>query len=119
MGVLAFVACVPANTQAAPFKDADNGSASDHGWFEAGKVWHGDFGDPHILRIGTTYYAFSSAAGGRYLSVTTSKDLKTWTIHPRWSTAAAPWTGSANWQNGIPAENPPRRREHRRQVEQQ
>ncbi len=95
-------ACVPAGTPPAPFKDADNGAANDHGWFQAGKTWRGDFGDPHILRVGNTYYAYSSSAGGRYLSVVTSTDLRTWTIHPNWSKASSPL--AANWKAGVPAE---------------
>jgi len=103
VSLLAFgAACVPAGTPPAPFKDADNGGPNDHGWFQAGKVWRGDFGDPDIRRVGNTYYAFSSAAGGRYLSVTTSTDLRTWTIHRTWSTASSPL--AANWRAGVPAE---------------
>ncbi|MCW2548434.1 MAG: hypothetical protein JWN96_2894 [Mycobacterium sp.] len=97
--------CIPANTPKAPFKDAANGTPADHGWFEGGKTWQGDFGDPDILRVGNTYYAYSSSAGGRYLSVLTSTDLKTWTIHKHWSTGPAPWTtNTASWKSGIPAE---------------
>jgi beta-xylosidase len=106
LSVLAFgAACVPAGTPVAPTKDAipANGAAGDHGWFQAGDQWVGDFGDPDILRVGNTYYAYSAGAGGRYLSVLTSTDLKTWTIHPRWSTGSAPWV-STNWKSGIPAE---------------
>ena len=80
LSVLVFsAACVPAGTPVAPVKDAipANGVAGDHGWFQAGHQWVGDFGDPDILRVGNTYYAYSSAAGGRYLSVLTSTDLKT------------------------------------------
>jgi beta-xylosidase len=95
-------ACVPAGTPPAPFKDADNGTPADHGWFEGGKTWRGDFGDPSIVRVGSTYYAYSSSAGGRYLGVLTSTDLRTWTIHPRWSRAASPLV--AGWQAGVPAE---------------
>jgi hypothetical protein len=86
--VLAFsAACVPTGTPVAPVKDAipSNGLPGDHGWFQAGHQWVGDFGDPDILRVGNTYYAYSSSAGGRYLSVVTSTDLKTWIIHPDWS----------------------------------
>jgi hypothetical protein len=97
--------CIPPGTPAAPFKDASNGTPADHGWFEGGKTWTGDFGDPDILRVGNTYYAYSSSAGGRYLSVLTSTDLKTWTIHKRWSTGPAPWTtGGNSWKSGIPGE---------------
>jgi hypothetical protein len=94
--------CIPPGLPAAPFKDADNGSPADHGWFEGGKTWQGDFGDPHILRVDGTYYAYSSSAGGRYLSVLTSTDLKIWTIHKRWSNAAGPYVDG--WQNGVPAQ---------------
>jgi Glycosyl hydrolases family 43 len=86
--VLAFsAACVPTGTPLAPTKDAipSNGVAGDHGWFQAGHQWVGDFGDPDILRVGNTYYAYSSGAGGRYLSVLTSTDLTHWTIHPNWN----------------------------------
>ncbi len=88
VSVLAFgAACVPAGTPVAPTKDAipANGLPGDHGWFQAGHQWVGDFGDPDILRVANTYYAYSSSAGGRYLSVLTSTNLKTWTIHPNWS----------------------------------
>ena len=99
--------CIPPGTPIAPFKDASNGTPADHGWFQAGLTWQGDFGDPDILRIGNTYYAYSSSAGGRYLSVLTSTDLKTWTIHPHWSTGPAPWTtNGTSWKNGIPDRNP-------------
>ena len=90
--VLAFsAACVappvPPGTPIAPTKDAipSNGVAGDHGWFQAGHQWVGDFGDPDILRVGSTYYAYSAGAGGRFLSVLTSTDLQHWTIHPNWS----------------------------------
>jgi hypothetical protein len=101
--VMAFgAACVPTGTPVAPVKDAANGNPGDHGWFEGGKVWTGDFGDPDILRVGSTYYAYSSSAGGRYLSLVTSTDLKTWTIHKRWSAAAGPYV--SGWKTGVPVE---------------
>jgi hypothetical protein len=103
VSLLAFgAACIPAGTPLAPFKDAANGAADSHGWFEGGKTWTGDFGDPHILRVGNTYYAYSSSAGGRYLSVVTSTDLKTWTIHPRWSSATSP--NDPTWKQNVPPE---------------
>ncbi len=88
VSVLAFgAACVPPGTPVAPTKDAipANGLPGDHGWFQAGHQWVGDFGDPDILRIGNLYYAYSAGAGGRYLSVLTSTDLTHWTIHPNWN----------------------------------
>ena len=89
LGLAAFVsACGP--TPAAPFKDADNGQPSDHGWFEGGMVWRGDFPDPHVVRLGSTYYAYSTPSAGRTLPVLTSSDLVTWRIHSRWSAAGPP-----------------------------
>lgn len=73
-----------------PFMDtipANGGSnPDDHGWFEADRQWVGDFGDPTVVKVGSTYYAYSSPTGGRYLPVLTSTDLRTWMIHPNWST---------------------------------
>jgi hypothetical protein len=85
LSVLAFsAACVPPGTPVAPPNDTipSNGTP---GWFQAGRQWQGDFGDPDILRIGNLYYAYSAGAGGRYLSVLTSTDLIHWTIHPNWN----------------------------------
>jgi hypothetical protein len=75
-----------------PVKDTEpaNGGNGDHGWFQAGTAWKGDFGDPQIVRVGSTYYAYSSPSGGRYLPVLTSTDLHTWTVHPNWSSAGPP-----------------------------
>jgi hypothetical protein len=91
--VLALVATA-APVAAAPFKDTipPNGGSGpdDHGWFEAGLEWIGDFGDPTVVKVGSTYYAYSSPTGGRYLPVLTSTDLRHWTIHPNWSTAGPP-----------------------------
>jgi hypothetical protein len=109
LGLLALVpfalaACEP--LPVAPFKDANNGSASDHGWFQGGKAWQGDFGDPDVVRVGSTYYAYSSPTGGRYMPVLTSTDLKTWTIHRNWSTAGPPGTNgySTTTDMSIPTE---------------
>lgn len=79
-----------ASTPAPPWKDANNGSPSDHGWFEGGKAWYGDFGDPDVIRVGNVYYAYSSPTGGRYMPVLTSTDLQTWYIHAHWSTSGPP-----------------------------
>ena len=74
----------------APFKDADNGGSGDHGWFEGGKLWRGDLNDPHVVKVGGTYYAYGSPTGGRYLPVVTSTDLLNWYAHPRWSGSGPP-----------------------------
>ena len=68
-----------------------NGSGpGDPGWFQGGLQWVGDFGDPTVVKVGSTYYAYSSPTGGRYLPVLTSTNLRNWTIHPNWSTAGPP-----------------------------
>ena len=58
------------------------------------------------MRVGRTYYAYSSGAGGRYLGVLTSTDLVHWTIHKHWSTHEAPWLGGPDPRHdpSIPAE---------------
>ena len=59
-----------------PFKDAIPPTAGRRPRLVPGRPpWQGDFGDPDILRVGNTYYAYSAGAGGRYLSVLTSTDL--------------------------------------------
>lgn len=89
-----------------PRTDADNATPGNYGWFEAGRSWRGEFADPHIVRVGATYYAYSSGAGGRYLGVLTSPDLVHWTIHKRWSTSQPPWMGGPDPRHdpSIPAE---------------
>ncbi len=92
LGALLLGVAVPARASAPPV-DAPNATAGNYGWFEAGLPWSGPFSDPTIVRAGNTYYAYSSGAGGRYLGVLASTDLTHWTIHPRWTSAAAPWLG--------------------------
>jgi hypothetical protein len=86
LGPLAAAACGPG------FKDTTppNGGFADHGWFEAGRRWSGDFPDPHVVRAGGTYYAYASPVAGRYLPVLTSTDLRSWTVHANWSAAGPP-----------------------------
>ncbi len=93
--VAVLAACDPA-----PVADSSNASARDpHGWFEADHLWYGDFGDPQIVRDGSTYYAYSSPTAGRYLPVLRSTDLKNWRIHSRYSSSPTPMV-----DNAIPAE---------------
>jgi hypothetical protein len=90
----------------APKTDADNATPGNYGWFEGGLSWRGEFADPDIVRVGRTYLAYSSGAGGRYLGVLTSTDLAHWTIHERWSTSKPPWLGGPDPRRdpSIPAE---------------
>ncbi|GAA4662722.1 family 43 glycosylhydrolase [Kineococcus glutinatus] len=78
----------------------------DAGWFEPGKVWTGDFGDPTVVRVGGTYYAYASPVGGRVLPVLTSADAVTWRVHPRYSDDGPPGRGgySVNNDPKIPVE---------------
>lgn len=103
VAVALLAACEPP-----PATDADNATAgaNRYGWFEADRAWRGDFGDPHVVNVNGTYYAYSSPTGGRYLPVMTSTDLVTWRAHPRWTTARAPWAGgpNPNGDTAIPAE---------------
>ncbi|GAA4984569.1 family 43 glycosylhydrolase [Kineococcus glutinatus] len=75
-------------------------------WFEPGAAWTGDFGDPHVVVDGGTYYAYASPVGGRYLPVLTSTDLRTWTVRPRWSNTGPPGRPGydAHTDEAIPAE---------------
>ena len=83
---LAATACEPA-----PTADSSNHRPGDpRGWFEAGHLWWGDFGDPQIVVSGGTYYAYSSPTAGRYLPVLTSTNLRDWRIHPRYSSSPTP-----------------------------
>ena len=91
LGVTLVSACIPP-----PATDADNATGTpgnEWGWFESGRTWRGDFGDPHVVLYNGVYYAYSSPVGGRYLPMLRSNDLVTWTIHRRWSTSSAPWAG--------------------------
>ncbi|GAB7192638.1 hypothetical protein NUM3379_33470 [Kineococcus sp. NUM-3379] len=65
-------------------------TSSEQTWFEPGTAWTGDFGDPHVVLHEGTYFAYASPVGGRYLPVLTSTDLRTWTVHPRWSEDGPP-----------------------------
>lgn len=104
----AAVACQPLPTapKAPPFRDSSGATAGTRGWFQPGTTWWGDMGDPTIVRVGSTYYAYASPVGGRYLPVLTSTDLVTWKVHPRWSSAGPPGTRgySVVADGNIPAE---------------
>src|SRR6478609_7993988 len=91
--LIAFAGTALPAAAGAPATDADNATAGNYGWFEAGLSWRGQFADPDVIRVGNTYVAYSSGAGGRYLGVLTSTDLEHWKIHKRWSKSKAPWMG--------------------------
>lgn len=107
-GLLSFAA--PALAATPPVTDSDNAdpksTSNPYGWFEAGLEWRGDFPDPHVIRVGSLYYAYSTPTAGRYLPLLTSTDLVRWRAHPRWTTAPAPWAGGPDprTDRAIPAE---------------
>ncbi|MFB9376674.1 family 43 glycosylhydrolase [Kineococcus gynurae] len=95
-------AAVGATVVAATFAPAPPAAAQE-AWFQPGSTWTGDFGDPTVVRVGGTYYAYASPVGGRVLPVLSSTDLKNWTVRGRYSTGGGV-PGRGNWTAGIPAE---------------
>lgn len=104
----AATACQPVGPAPSPppSRDSSGAAAGTRGWFQPGTTWWGDFGDPHVVRVGSTYYAYASPVGGRYLPVLTSTDLVTWKVHGRWTTSGPPGTKgySVTEDTAIPAE---------------
>jgi beta-xylosidase len=76
--------------------------------FRAGEVYRGDFPDPSVLRVGSTYYAYATNTGGKLLPAMASTDLATWTARysntGRWwendALAAAPSWAKRHWAHG-------------------
>ena len=53
-------------------------AAAGPGW-SVGHAYNGDFPDPDVLQVGTTYYAYSTSSSGGHIPVTRSTDgAKTW-----------------------------------------
>lgn len=78
---LLLAACLPvALLSAAPSAQASLGG--DRFW--AGLEYHGEFGAPSVLRVGTTFYAYATNTDGNNLPVMTSPDLDTWTARAAW-----------------------------------
>jgi hypothetical protein len=49
-----------------------------------GEVYRGDFPDPAVMRVGSTYFAYSTSTAGLNLPTLVSRDLSTWrTASPR------------------------------------
>jgi beta-xylosidase len=72
-----------------PAADAAVGSDD----FRAGQVYRGDFPDPSVTRVGSTYYAFATNTGGKLLPAMTSPDLRTW--RARYSNTGKWWQNDA------------------------
>jgi len=63
-----------------------------------GPVYPADFADPHVLREGSTYYAYATNVGDTNVQVISSPDLRTWTSLgdalpelPAWAEARFTW----------------------------
>ncbi len=61
-------------------------------------AYPGDFPDPSVLRVGSTYWAYSTGSEGRNLQVMSSPDLRTWTAPvdplstlPSWAEPGLTW----------------------------
>jgi beta-xylosidase len=82
------VACFAVRAPAATAQSAG-------GMFAAGQVWTGEFADPAILRVGSTYYAYATVTGGDNLPVAHSRDLVTWYARNAYPADANPgwWSG--------------------------
>jgi len=72
--------------------------------FRAGQVYRGDFADPSVMRVGSTYYSYATNTGGKLLPAMTSPDLRTW--RARYSNTGK-W-----WQNDALTATPPWAKRH-------
>jgi beta-xylosidase len=71
------------------------GAAVSSGMFAAGQRWNGEFADPTLLRVGNTFYAYSTVTGGDNLPVEHSGDLSNWYARNAYPANANPgwWSG--------------------------
>lgn len=63
-------------------------------------VLRADFPDPHVIRVGDTYYAYATNAAGKNVQVSTSTDLVQWSQPKEAMPAIASWAqlgGSFIW----------------------
>ncbi len=59
--------------------------------FVSGYGYRGDFPDPSVLRVGNTWFAYSTTVGGLNLPVLRSTDLVHWQARGEGLTKPAPW----------------------------
>jgi len=71
-------------------------------------AYSGDFPDPAVLVVGTTYWAYATGSAGRNLQVMSSNDLSHWSAPtdplptlPTWATAGHTWAPSVVIKSGI------------------
>src|SRR4051812_42323903 len=60
-------------------------------WLQPARGHTGDFPDPSVLRVGSTYYAYATNTGGALLPVSTSTDLRTWSAPREALTGVSRW----------------------------
>ncbi|MBV8952209.1 MAG: family 43 glycosylhydrolase, partial [Actinobacteria bacterium] len=72
-----------------------------------GPVFPFDFADPFVLRVGSTYYAYSTNAGAGNVQVIQSDDMRHWQLLgnalpslPAWAGTNATWAPSVLARNG-------------------
>ncbi len=75
IGVLVLLALLPAQTATARDRGA-NPVGSDR--FTGGRYYRGDFPDPAVLKVGRTYYAYSTTMSSLNLPVMVSTNLASW-----------------------------------------
>jgi beta-xylosidase len=70
-------------------------------WFEPSRTYTGNFPDPSLLRVGSTYYAYGTSTGGAYLPVMSSTDLRTWKARPAYD-PGAPLNADRYFNDALP-----------------
>ncbi|MCU1459775.1 MAG: beta-xylosidase, partial [Actinomycetia bacterium] len=78
------------------------GAAAGPGW-SIGSAYTGDFPDPAILQVGSTYYGYSTSSAGGHIPVTRSTDSgKTWIAVGDALPTVAGWADSRDiWAPGV------------------
>src|SRR5436190_12908670 len=61
---------------------SDRPSAVGSDPFRGGEAYSGDFPDPTMMRVGSTFYAYSTTIAALNLPATTSTDLRHWKARP-------------------------------------
>lgn len=89
-GLLGGLVLLPAGTAAAVDGTETRAPEVKNNWTVPGEVWQGDFADPSVVRVGSTYYAYATNTAGRYVPALTSTDLVTWRARPTYSQSGPP-----------------------------
>ena len=83
------------------------GAAAPAGALSTSPAFSGDFPDPFVLVVGSTYWAYSTGSAGRNLQVMSSSDLTNWSAPadplptlPLWAQAGFTWAPGVLAGNG-------------------